>query len=344
MIIKKERNYNLDIVRIIAIIFVVLVHVDNYYGSWQNFAEWGANGVSLFFILSGYLGAISYNNKLIPVSYYRKRLLRIIPTYYIALLINYVFDVGCDLIFNGSSLQKTFGYYGIGGIRYLRYFVFANTIIPSEQPQWWNNRYALWTMPAFALFYLMVPLIYRFIRRTEIGLVISLGLLAIVSYASNWVATWPVDNIDTVAFQNPFFQVPTFLLGHVIYLAIKEKKQMLVATVMVIIAFVTGMKWNTYELLFVLFIMIAAELPNIITGSRMKKYIGNLSDSSYTIYLIHLVLVSAYNILASKLLGNDLTYFKFALVFTVTIGTSYLFWKILIAPLDCRINMKYIKK
>ncbi len=340
MSMKRERNYNLDIVRIIAIFCVVLVHVHNFYGSWLDFAKYGWKGVSLFFILSGYLAALTLDRKAGAKEYYKRRILRIIPAYYVALIVEYIYDVSCNLLFNGSTWQETFGYYGPGGVRYLRYFVFLNMFIPSENAWLWNCRYALWTMPAFAFFYLIAPVLYRIAHNTEICLILSIILMVFTPWASKEVAQWPIANIESVAYQNPIFQLYGFMLGILVFLATKEKKQMLVGVCFVCIAVATGLEWYSFELLFVLFMFVVLNSSFMVSNSRMQKIIKNISDSSYTIYLVHMVILYVLVVLISKTIHQVSDEVKFVIALVGALVASFLFWRFIIQPLEHWLNKR----
>ncbi len=199
-------------------------------------------------------------------------------------------------------------------------------------------------MPDFALFYLLVPLINRFIKRTEIGLAVALVLMWGVPYASAWIASRPIENIDTIANQNPFFQMPVFLLGYVIYLAIRQEKQMLLGSIVAVIAIMTGLQWNAFELLFVLFLMIAAELPAMTLQPFTQRFVQSLSDSSFTIYLTHGIVLNTMVVLVAKALGNGSSYLKFVIVFAGTVIISFLIWKWVIGPMDRWIRKRVLSQ
>ncbi len=337
-----KRNANLDIIRIIAILFVVLVHIQNYYGSYHDFARWGLKGVPLFFILSGYLALKSLDGGTNTKDYYIKRIIRIVPTYYIVLVIVYAFDVLCELIFNGKTPAETFGYYGIGGIRYCRYFLFLNTLIPSENGLWWNNRYAFWTMPAFALFYLMAPCLSRLLKKTEVALITAIFCMLAIPYASEWLLNLPIDNIDTIATQNPIFQIYAFILGIAVYNSQKEHKEMLFAAAVIVITICTGLNWYGFELLFSVAMIVAVNSQSIVIHDSAKKIIKILSDSSFTVYLLHGVILNISVILVDKVAPKMPAEIKFSVVFMFILLMTVSFWRIVITPLDRWFRNRFI--
>lgn len=84
----QNRNYGLDYLRIFAIFAVVWVHLSIYVDipfAIRSYFTWGACGVQIFFVLSGYLAIKTYSGNV--ASYYKKRALRIIPSYYIGIIL-----------------------------------------------------------------------------------------------------------------------------------------------------------------------------------------------------------------------------------------------------------------
>ena len=80
---------SLDGLRGIAIVLVLISHYFNYIPG----AEWGWVGVDLFFVLSGFLIAekISSNKAQSVSIFYKKRINRIFPLYFLCTLIVFAF-------------------------------------------------------------------------------------------------------------------------------------------------------------------------------------------------------------------------------------------------------------
>ena len=80
MVMQPENNLsvskkllNLDIIRAVAAIMIVLVHLELF--------GWGGHGVELFLLLTGYTAFLSIDRHkdITPLTYYKRRLARIIP-------------------------------------------------------------------------------------------------------------------------------------------------------------------------------------------------------------------------------------------------------------------------
>lgn len=89
-----KRNINLDVYRSICALLVLSVHMGSYTGLGSITAI-GASGLYGFFVLTGYLAMQSYRN-ISPWYYYKHRLLRILPVYYLVLFIDYVANVAIN--------------------------------------------------------------------------------------------------------------------------------------------------------------------------------------------------------------------------------------------------------
>lgn len=89
-----QRNYSIDFIKTVAILAVVVIHVSSTFlrlvdvDSFQFYAvaivnQFGRFAVPLFFIVSGFLLASRYNSDLSVVEFYKKRVVRILPSYII---------------------------------------------------------------------------------------------------------------------------------------------------------------------------------------------------------------------------------------------------------------------
>ena len=124
-----SKNMSLDILRIIAALMVLMVHV----GQWTGLNKWtdvGAKGVPLFFILSGYLALVSchriFSMDGTVKDYYIGRAKRILPMYYWALFLDYIYSIYMYHS-QGLSIPEIFNFFkGPCGIRYIRYVFFCN--------------------------------------------------------------------------------------------------------------------------------------------------------------------------------------------------------------------------
>ncbi|MGH2507534.1 MAG: acyltransferase family protein [Ktedonobacteraceae bacterium] len=150
----------LDGVRACAIIFVVIFHVD--YTTGNNLWDWrtnplassvaiaGASGVTLFFVLSGFLLFLPYAKALLfagrwPLarSFYIRRALRIMPGYYLSLFL---------LIFLSARQYLQPANLGKLGL-------FLTFLMDSSRPTFRQLNGPYWTLAVEWQFYMILPLL-----------------------------------------------------------------------------------------------------------------------------------------------------------------------------------------
>lgn len=286
-----KRNINLDLIRVFAAFMVLSVHIGQYTG--REFVV-GAKGVQLFFVISGYLAFASMSNKSVS-QYYKSRVLRILPTYYFCIALVYFADI--VMAIQDGVLGEVLK--GQCSIRFLRYVFFLQCFIPSDNWNMWNNHNALWTMSSFIGFYLLAPWIYRIIKNTYVGMaVVFLAMISrpwMIETIKRTFSNYPEEaHIEWFASMNPLTELYCFLLGAVLYIAIRESRQYLYLLVLLLGLIVSSVDWYKFEIVFVVLAALSVLCKNITSNTTISKFISWLSNGSFTLYLIHpLVLVIA---------------------------------------------------
>lgn len=100
----KHKNVALDELRILAALMVLGVHTGQKV-DLGDAAAVGAQGVQLFFVLSGYLAAASTSRHPEPLPYYQRRIRRILPLYWLVLVLRWLFDAVRYLAAGASAAQ-----------------------------------------------------------------------------------------------------------------------------------------------------------------------------------------------------------------------------------------------
>lgn len=282
-----NRNCNLDILRIVAALMVLVVHVGYEFPWISDYTWYGFYGTSLFFVLSGYLSMISLDRCSNAVEFYKRRVVRIVPLYWIVLIVN--------AILNPTLLS----------LKYLRYFVFLHMFIPSDDFGKWNNINGLWTMSAFVFFYLVAPILYRIIRTYYIGLV----LFVVMLFGHNPFVRWfeqiiiryfpNVSDSYTFAAWHPFSVLYIFIGGIVIYLAVKDRHEFSLALLCMLSMVYNDFRWNSWEIVMIIIVLSAICLPNIsmihltkimnVFGIKIMpvRIIETFAAFSFPLYLTH---------------------------------------------------------
>lgn len=294
---KDTRNINIDILRIMAAAFVFLVHLGQWSGYPRN-AENGFYGVWLFFILSGYLifesldkfERLNWNN---VKDYYKKRIVRIIPLYWSVLIFIWIFDLLKCVVLERIPLNSAIAVDGVCGIKFIRYFVFGQMLIPSDNYDLWNNRYDLWTMSAFALFCILAPIIKKISDSFIKSLVVLLVFYEINNYIPNVIrrvlSTKYGDALESFPELNALCVMYLFWIGVCAYYAIKEKKTIIYAVILITGYSFYILRGTEYEVMLVLLLMIAASTNMQIKNEKIKSAVALVSKCSFPLYLTHII-------------------------------------------------------
>ncbi|MBR6452384.1 MAG: acyltransferase [Lachnospiraceae bacterium] len=357
----KERNVNLDIVRIIAALMVLFVHV-GYEFPWIGDYTWtGYYGVMLFFVLSGYLSMVSVDNSADALTFYKKRLLRIVPLYWAVLVIAYILELITYLPQQGLAV---FSSDGPCGIAYLRYFVFLNMTVPSENFTLWNNRFGFWTLPAFVLFYLLAPLIRKLIRQYFSALCVLIILLFCYHPFVAWLqellgSRFPwMDSPEVFAQWTPVSVLYCFFFGVTVYYAKINRREFSFVILCIISMIFNEFRWFAWEIVMALLVLGAISLPSLIPGAadsapgsapettppdkpakpalrtRLTQWIATASAVSFPLYLTHILTLSRVmklqNILTPVIRHKGFLLFVLAVCMVV----AYLTWRFIAKPLD----------
>ena len=331
---EQKRNVNLDIIRIFSAIMVLSVHVGNHSGINMSV---GAKGVQLFFILSGFLGMKSCERVRTPIEYYKKRALRIMPAYYVALILLYLETIYLSFVENPNLIEVLKEHCNI---RVLRYVFFLQTIIPSNDYWRWSNKGALWTMSSFFVFYLLAPFVYKIFNSFwESFLTLTVLLIVrkyIVSVVYSLVLSWGYEDCaDIFAEQFPLSEIYCFMFGVVLYWAIIDKKEALYGMLLLALLIVSNLNCYKFEIGFTIMLMLAVCFEPIIKNERAVKIIQHISELSFTLYLIHpMVLYLEPHLLGQRTLGATYIYFNALYMYLLSFVATFIIYKLFIKPLE----------
>jgi len=210
----------LDSLRCFAIIYVVISHLAVIPKPNLSIPEWieplivngGDAGVSLFFILSAFSLTYSMDARsgetMLTRSFYIRRFFRIVPLFYLMILLYWIRDAAIfnvmhplsEVLINASLLFNLVPACITG-------FVWAS-----------------WTIGVIALFYLLFPLIHRYIRNLNaalalfvVSVLISWGWSYFVLNYGEATGYLKADDINFVLNFGFLQNLPVFICGVVIY-------------------------------------------------------------------------------------------------------------------------------
>ena len=165
---------------------------------WGFVFEAGKTGVTLFFILSGFVLAWGYKPAQTAQSFWLHRAARIYPLHVVGLGL---------ALFAAATLVPEIRTDGLAPLG-------ANLLLVSGwNPDWWQaGNPASWSLVCEAFFYLMFPLIIRLVagRSARVLWAVVVGSLALVALAPQIAAVSPV---PMSAASTPLLRLPEFVLG-----------------------------------------------------------------------------------------------------------------------------------
>lgn len=270
----KNQMIWLDILRIFACFSVVAVHIAIVFdvpGRIGKIMQAGSNGLGIFYILSGFLAFYSIDNyKGTKANWVRKKLLRILPMYYFALL---SFIIIYEFIFKSVPDDPN-------KIKWISYVFGINTIL-KKGPDFWYNIGALSSMSVFMWFYILTPFIKKVVNSWEKSLAmfaVCYGLLRVLQYTE---------------YLTMFRAYYYFAIGIVVYYAITEKKEkttgVIFASVMLLLILADAKGGLLYGMAVGLFIIFSHDMT--IKNEIAVKIITFISKRTFAIYIAHAAVI-----------------------------------------------------
>jgi peptidoglycan/LPS O-acetylase OafA/YrhL len=294
----------LDELKGIAIILVLLYHAGGVLG-WSNYLH-GDLGVDVFVILSG-VGLAWGRSWRNTGSFFRRRLVRIMPTYWIVLTVFLLLNT-YFLQHNYSSFNIFTHYLGIHG--------------------WFGDLYALsivdsfWFITLILSFYLLFPWLRHLIDRPDQLLLTGAALSIVTSF------TWFFTE-QSGSFGHLGLRIPGFFYGLLIGRLIQRGNirlplgATLVLAVLLItyIPYTQGIIFHTGIVALALMCIYTFGIRSLI-GPRSRKTLKFLGDHSLEIFLIHQPLIRDYNFYLHGRWLNEPTPTSASLILGMAIGVS----------------------
>lgn len=257
--------------RLTACAMVFLVHFGQriyFVGPLLTISDFGAKGVSLFFIISGFLLVNSYEKKADLKTFIYGRLLKILPLYYV--VIAYYFVVHTFLLQNVPEDPTGFGW--------IRYLFCLNGILPDADMYFWDNLGITWTIPYFVFAYLMFPIVLKYVNSYGKSILLLLGTL-LLSANMHWFGEW----------MKILAKMPAFALGVVLYFCVKEKREMCTSIFLCLLILYQLVFWRVTGMIYcyIFALMIIATENISFTNPKILKILEWSDNYSYTLYLCH---------------------------------------------------------
>lgn len=308
-----------DILRIVAALMVFSIHlfifVPGLPESLCDILSNGSYGVSIFFVMSGFLIFNSLERSKSLKEYYVKRVSRILPAYYAILIVG--------IVFWGAVWKQmppdTYAHMG-----WLRYFLCLNTWFPSNDYGYWNNLWGLWTISCFAFFYLIAPFLRKVIcnfNRAAVFMVAMIPATVVLAKVMQILfGMMGASEPQMLCVDNPIYSLNTFAMGICAWYAYKEGKvNTFLKIAVVLLAGFMGLNWFnriSWGMLTALVMMIFIDLQ--INSQRLVSVIKVAGRYSFCLYLVHLCVIEIidyYNITGALYLVLAILFSMLAAVF-----------------------------
>lgn len=295
-----QRNQSLDLLRGVAVLFVVLVHCaisasGNVPGLTAFAHEHGERGVQLFFIVSGYTMMLTFGARVDSASirsFYLRRAFRIVPLFWAAILFYLAITGGEGFRFwapdgvTTSDVVLTFLFLHWSSVTAF------NSVVPGG-----------WSIAVEMQFYLLFPLLIFLFRRPNGPLLVYAGI-ALVSVIAKFAADgYLLPHLAAslpereAYLANGFFycwlpqQLICFGFGILLYDFIELKNRPIAGAVLLVAASLSYSTWGAEV------VLLFALAFGVLAANVRLSLVALLGRHSYAIYLIHFALVSAISAL-----------------------------------------------
>lgn len=326
---------DIQILRGIAVLLVVLFHLQ------IGGIESGFLGVDIFFVISGFLMAILYKHDE-KSKFFKRRAKRLLPTYYtiilLTLLVSVIYTIPNE--YNQVAEQSIYA-----------------TVFSSNIGFWMQNSYFskadfnpllhLWSLGVEIQFYLIVPILYWFFKKSKLFLPLILLLSLLVCFYFVGISA-----------KTSFFMMPTrlweFLLGYGVALYFTNNGNIrnssfswvgLIAMVFLIAIPFFEIDGKSLEIvhghpgLFALLVslmtavILLAGIPAIVEKSKIGTSFAILGKYSYSIYLVHfpIIVLFLYSPFSGTILKTDSYLQTISLIVIIAIS-SILMYRLVESP------------
>lgn len=307
--------------RFVAAFYVFLFHIHIRWplaevGFFKNVLDQGAIGMSVFFVLSGFILAYRYANSQVPLKIYLlNRFSRIYPIYVLAALVTLPW-IGIDV--NGATFTEIALQIG----KILLMVISVVFVIQAWLPQifsLWNNG-ASWSISVEVFCYLVFPLVFPLLNR------LSLRQLGYIAGAASIAAAWPglsaalfSSHVITIFYSLPIFRLPEFIVGVCSSIAVargalqSRKTTAQMAAICVLLIYIgfagpllpvyVGHSWIVVPTVAIVTITLASGNGIIaqILGCRPMVWLGKVSYCFYSFQaLIIFLLIDNHHLLVEK--------------------------------------------
>lgn len=281
---KSEHNFTLDCFRILALFMVLSVHISGSLIAAPKILTpilgYGAYGVALYFLLAGYFAYPSVKKEKSIQAYANKKAMRILPMYYLSLLFTFVLGTATNIY----PLKA----------QWLYHVFCLNMFIPAPQWEWWHSVNFFWTIPAFVAWYILSPLVFRWVTNVHRAAGIALFTAATTTLLKRWMYRFASEQFVNWNF---FCLMYVFFFGVLAYFVKIEncfRLGIIYGVVIGVAGFAAGNRsgFFVFGIAFYFAVVIANILPIKWNSEIVKGFINSMSEVTYSVYLTHWFLLT----------------------------------------------------
>lgn len=309
-----------------AILWVIVFHYQFLYGTpFVVFVNKGFLGVDLFIALSAFGLCFSLLKESNYKKYLKKRILRIIPTWWIIITVMLLINIALGKDNHPHTLFQYICYYS--GLGWWFYY-----------DQSYGIYYYEWYIPTILAFYIFIPFIYKQSNRVLIWMVIFSAIIGfILSYFHL------AENL-----QLSYFRVPTLIYGVILYRCYEMTKQgritksyqyslygsSIIGFISVlmnslgIIELKHGMLIYSFMLSIPLFCYLIVFLFDTIRLTRIMSFVGGITLELYLLHIYNIPLNATMRIIDNKTIAICITV-------VLLIGIAYLVQNTISLTMKC---------
>ncbi len=337
---QKKEIKSLTFFRFVAAFIVFLFHVPNFQTGVSNtFFPKGYIGVNFFFILSGFILAYNYHDRMLPTAakikeFYIARFARVYPVHFLTFWLTVPIELLVD------DIGKVFNYVVIGVMNILLLQIYY----PSERVNHSFNGPS-WTIAIELVFYAIFPLVLLKTNRQRVirqhpAIFIALLYLALVLTA--WLATRYIPRPigPWVAGTLPPLRCLEFIMGIFLFYLFDANREGLryKSLAGVLEVAVIGLVIGTYALIpflpkiyndgiyfipsVVLLIYVFAYEKGFLSGWFSHPKAVLLGEISFSFYMFHIVVITAMKLI--PWLPQISPFWSVLMAFGVTLFLSFL--------------------
>lgn len=351
---EKQKLDNLTIVRFFAAFAVFMLHGGTVFTNsatippyFKNWISHGGEGVTIFFVLSGFILSYNYHGKLVNStfkfkSYFTNRFARVYPMYLFALIVGIPF-----MISHAKFLGVSYGLPYLATDTVSRIFL-LHAWYPyfNDHPHWLTQG---WTLSVELLFYVSFPFLLRGIEATK-KFVVPIWVICILL---SWLPRMLIlnqlgDSGEPWVQQFPLLRLPEFLVGicsfYVYSLAKNNTNLMSILKygAMAALLIIFAQSFNYVQSPWTLGCVMASSLlivglaGHTVNGepNALRRAFIFLGEASYSLYLIHGFTILIVYKSMDRVLKTDAenTFLAFFICLTVTIIASGLCYRYIEEP------------